>query len=61
MNGLAETVLLIKASSKASDLGAKVYKKLMKGHSEIKFWFTEMTNAVEAFITNKTYTPDVKD
>jgi len=61
MNGLAETVLLVKASSKTSEVGARVFKKLMHGHSEIKFWFTEMTNAVEAFITNKTYTPDVKD
>jgi hypothetical protein len=61
MNGLAETVLLVKASSKTSEVGARVFKKLMHGHSEIKFWFTEMTNAVEAFINNKTYTPDVKD
>ena len=57
LRNLVDTVNKLK-STKAID--GDVYKQLMNGRSEIKFWFKETSNALECFINNKTYNPNFK-
>lgn len=57
LKNLVETVNKLK-STKTID--GNVYKQLMNGRSEIKFWFKETTRAVDCFINNKTYNPNFK-
>ena len=57
LRNLVDTVNKLK-STKAID--GDVYKQLMNGRSEIKFWFKETSNALDCFINNKTYNPNFK-
>jgi len=57
LRNLVNTINQLK-STKTVD--GNVYKQIMNGRSEIKFWFKETTRAVDCFINNKTYTPSFK-
>ena len=57
LRNLVDTVNKLK-STKAID--GDVFKQLMNGRSEIKFWFKETSNALDCFINNKTYNPNFK-
>jgi len=56
LRNLVDSVLRLKASK---EIDGNLFSKLMKGRSEVSFWFAEATRAVECFINNKTYTPNV--
>lgn len=56
LRNLVDSVLRLKASK---EIDGNLFGKLMKGRSEVSFWFAEATRAVECFINNKTYTPNV--
>ncbi len=57
LRNLVDTVNKLKSTK---NIDGNVYRQLMEGRSEIKFWFKETTRALDCFINNKTYNPNFK-
>ena len=57
LRNLVDTINQLKASK---EIDGDVYKQLMNGRSEIKFWFNQTSRALDCFINDKTYNPNIK-